>query len=151
MKAITISQPHASRIARGEKFVENRSQPWHYRGRIAIHAGLGTQYLTRRERLSMHLPGGAIIAVAELQTCVSLEFIRHQCRSGLERQGDLITGTDHTWIEVRNHIHTEGPYCLVLGHVLTLPVPIPCKGALGLWTVPSDIEAEIESLCLGTV
>lgn len=43
VKALTISQPFAKLIADGEKFVENRGWPTHYRGRLAIHAGLGTQ------------------------------------------------------------------------------------------------------------
>lgn len=41
MKALTISQPYASLIARGEKFVENRRWPTPYRGPLAIHAGKG--------------------------------------------------------------------------------------------------------------
>jgi len=49
MKALTISQPYASLIASGEKWVENRSWPTGYRGPLAIHAGKGTQYLDRRE------------------------------------------------------------------------------------------------------
>jgi len=49
MKALTISQPFASLIASGSKFVENRTWPTSYRGPLAIHAGKGTQYMTRRE------------------------------------------------------------------------------------------------------
>ena len=29
----------------------------------------------------------------------------------------------------------------------TLPNPIPCKGALGLWTVPIDIQHTLETAC----
>ena len=39
MKAITISQPWAHLIVRGEKRVENRTWPTEHRGPLAIHAG----------------------------------------------------------------------------------------------------------------
>jgi len=31
--------------------------------------------------------------------------------------------------------------------VHTLPTPIPCKGALGLWTVPDNITHQLETVC----
>ena len=31
---------------------------------------------------------------------------------------------------------------LVLDDVIALPEPVPCKGALGFWTVPEDVEAK---------
>lgn len=49
MKALTISQPYASLIANGEKWIENRRWETLYRGKLAIHAGKGTQYLDRDE------------------------------------------------------------------------------------------------------
>ena len=49
MKALTVSQPYASMIG-PEKWVENRRWYTPYRGRLAIHAGKGTQYLTRWQR-----------------------------------------------------------------------------------------------------
>lgn len=41
MKAITVKQPWAWAIRWGFKPVENRSQRTAYRGKLAIHAGLG--------------------------------------------------------------------------------------------------------------
>ena len=35
-----------------------------------------------------------------------------------------------------------GGFALVLDDVIALPEPVPCKGALGFWTVPADIEAK---------
>lgn len=48
MKALTISQPFASLIASGEKWIENRIWYTSYRGPLAIHAGKGLQYLSRQ-------------------------------------------------------------------------------------------------------
>jgi len=36
-----------------------------------------------------------------------------------------------------------GPYGLVLRDVRALATPVPCKGALGLWTLPTDVEARV--------
>ncbi len=43
MKAITVLQPRASLIACGAKQIETRSWAARYRGKIAIHAGKGTE------------------------------------------------------------------------------------------------------------
>jgi len=45
MKAVTIYQPYAELIARGEKRVENRSWRTDYRGPLAIHAGCSRAWL----------------------------------------------------------------------------------------------------------
>ena len=71
IKALTISQPYASLIARGEKWIENRHWPTNYRGRLAIHAGKGTQYLSPTQLRGY--PTGCVLATAELVACVPLE------------------------------------------------------------------------------
>lgn len=35
-----------------------------------------------------------------------------------------------------------GGFALLLDNVVALPEPVSCKGALGFWTVPADIEAK---------
>jgi hypothetical protein len=46
----------------------------------------------------------------------------------------------HPWLA--DHQHVEGPHCLVLKEVRALrePFSCSCKGALGLWNLPGDIE-----------
>lgn len=41
-----------------------------------------------------------------------------------------------------------GPYCWMLSDPVPLPKPIPCKGAQGLWTIPTDIEQQIEDMTM---
>jgi activating signal cointegrator 1 len=60
--ALTISQPFAELICTGEKCVENRTWETLYHGPLAIHAGKGTQYLSRRELAGY--PTGCVVAVA---------------------------------------------------------------------------------------
>ncbi len=125
MKALTISQPYASLIADGEKWVENRTWETNYRGPLAIHAGKGTQYLTRAELAEY--PNGCIVAVANLFACMPrpsmISMSRHQ----------KIQASDLTLGKVLDHEHCEGPWCWILRDVRKLREPIPCKGSQGIW------------------
>ncbi len=47
---------------------------------------------------------------------------------------------EHGGRERRQIVH------LVLENPRLLPKPIPCRGALGLWTLPADITAQLEAL-----
>jgi len=124
VKAVTISQPFASLIADGAKFVENRTWECRYRGPIAIHAGKGTQYLDRREL--REYPNGGIVAVANLLACMPLDSMRRISRSQRIQRTELTIG------EVLDHEHTEGPWCWILSDVKPCKF-FPCRGAQGLW------------------
>ena len=126
MKALTISQPYASLIASGEKFVENRSWETRYRGPLAIHAGKGTQYLSRTQIRNHGLPFGQIVAIAELQGCVNY-------RQAREGRSDIKLPPWLTLKAFLNHEHTEGEWCWILGDVRKLSQPIDVTGKQGLW------------------
>ena len=125
MRAITISQPFASLIADGHKFVENRTWPTPHRGQLAIHAGKGTQYLSRSE-VSQSAQG--VIAVCELVACLPISSIL----SNAEQTPEAIAYGVHTWLQLREHDHTEGPYCWILTNVRKVG-PYECSGKQGLW------------------
>lgn len=143
IKALTISQPYASLIASGEKWVENRRWYTRYRGYLAIHAGCGTQYLSRREREQQRLPIRGVIAIARLVAVVNLRTIR-ECCDGLDSDELLQVGI--TADDLLAHEHTEGPYCWVLQHVTPLDQPVPIAGKQGLWDfeVPPRLQALIK-------
>ncbi len=132
MKALTIQQPSASLVADGEKPVENRSWRTSYRGALAIHAGLGTRYLTRQELLEY--PTGVIVATCRLigvmDVALFAECLRtptgHYC---LRHNGWDIADV-RKWLA---HKYTEGPYAWVLSDVKKLDEPIPATGKRGLW------------------
>jgi len=140
MKALTISQPYASLIASGEKWVENRNWETKYRGPLAIHAGKGTQYLTRRELADY--PTGCIIAVAELVGCVRIERLRlmADAKPKVAMPG-CTPGTEKYWGEIFRHEHTEGPWCWILSDIRQLRHPIKCNGMQGLWDVSDGAAA----------
>lgn len=125
MKALTISQPYASLIASGEKWVENRLWGTHHRGPLAIHAGKGTQYLDRDEL--RRYPTGCVIGTANLLACMPLTSLRSLRPTCPIQRGVLTVG------EVLDHAFTEGPWCWILTDISRYREPIPCTGRQGLW------------------
>ena len=139
MNAITISQPYASLIADGQKFVENRTWPAPVKAigqDIAIHAGKGVQYLTRKQLTEY--PNGCVIAIATLALCVSKQFILERTA---RNPNELAYSTRKTWQELFSHIHTEGPFCWILTNVRKLKHPIPASGNMGLWPFTDPCES----------
>lgn len=133
MKALTISQPFASLIASGEKWIENRSWATNYRGWLAIHAGKGTQYLTPAELRAY--PAGRIIAVAKLSACVRLN-------RSLGATDLAIPGSSRTVAQAVSHAHCEGPWCWILDDVRRVE-HVPWRGSQGLWDVPEEIAKRL--------
>lgn len=128
MKAITICQPYAQLIARGEKRIENRTWPTKYRGLIAIHAGKSREWLEFNDESRFYCSGdklifGAVLATAQLIDCLMLAD----------------AATKHPW--TRGYKHAQGPWCWILDEIQRLASPIPWKGAQGLWNFPDDTFA----------
>lgn len=147
MKALTISQPYASLIADGSKWIENRTWPTNYRGPLAIHAGLGTQYMTKKALQLSGLPYGSVVAVAELQSCQKLRTIRNMAGI-INALTNRIDGSNRTWEEADEHEHAEGPYCWILGNVRKIE-PIEARGAQGLWVPSQELRDAIEAAAMG--
>ncbi len=127
MKALTISQPWADLIRLREKFIENRFWMTNYRGPIAIHAGLGRQYLNKQELLKYDT--GAVVAIAEVVACLRLADLRGLSGEILD---ETIEGTRYTPSAILSHKYTEGPCLWVLDNIRPIK-PIKAKGAQGLW------------------
>ena len=114
MKALTICQPYAELIARGEKIIENRTWPTSYRGPIAIHAGKSRSWLNADDlKQYPSMVFGAVIATARLIDCVRYE---------------------HLGAHLINDKHANGPWCWLLADVIRVDPPQTINGALGLWT-----------------
>lgn len=171
MKAISLTQPWAWAILHAGKRIENRSRRdgkmpdiCRHRGPLLLHAAKG---MTRVDYQSAHdfmatlgvtpppaiqrnhddgiLPRGVIVgrAVAvghiepwECSSCGDwLPHMRVHCKEceGTIRDDD---GIDYRW--------WMGGHALILDQVE--PVKwVPCRGALGLWTVPDDVVRRLGS------
>ena len=150
MRALTIHQPYAELVARGEKRVENRSWRTHYRGPLAIHAGQSTVrcgetdlWGGNRDAHEDLLDFGAIIAVCELVDCLNIEAVRRARPLFTTRVSlDALPG-QLGW--VATHAHAEGPWCWVLEDVRRLAEPVRCVGRQSLWVPPAEVVAAIEA------
>jgi hypothetical protein len=132
MKALTICQPYAHLIVRGEKRVENRDWPTNYRGRLLVHAGKSRAWLEDGDEnlfrnLGDPLTFGAIVGAVTLVDVLHIDRIQ---------TGDY----DRQYPWLRAHEHTNGTWCWVLAGV-TRFMPVPWKGSLGLFDVPHETLA----------
>jgi hypothetical protein len=141
MKALTICQPYAELILRGEKRVENRRWPTAYRGALLIHAGKSRNWLelddtgTFDEAYNIPLAAmqfGAIVGIVQVRGCIYKPRYRFTDPLILE-----------AWSWLQNHEHAEGPYCWILEDVRRFKNPIPYRGQQGLYDVAANIVPEL--------
>lgn len=141
MRCLTVRQPWAWAIFNG-KNIENRTAAWRYRGPLAIHAGAGwsergdrsplIHQAAQGRSLSGSLVTSAVIGVAYL---VDIHPDARCCRPWGESEYVETGGRKR-----RNVMH------LVLEDPRLLPEPVPCRGALGLWSLPADIAELCEGM-----
>lgn len=150
MKALTVKPPWSWAIARGGKNVENRTWAHPWRGPIAIHAGKSwdedgedspmvldawTKFAADLPPMNCHhgplrpeslwMEFGAVIAVATLTDVCSPDDEGYDCECG-------------PWA-VPYQYHWR------LTDVRPLAEPVPARGALGLWTLPDEVEAAVRA------
>lgn len=157
MKGFSLTQPWASLVALEAKRFETRSWSTKYRGPVAIHAAKGFprdckqlcsgspfyEALAAQPDMSdpLHacLPRGVILATAEI---AEIRTTEEMLRLWMSHRS---MGTVWNWHEKREYDfgdYSSGRYAWRLVNVRRLVEPVPCKGALGLWAVPPDVEAQ---------
>ncbi len=138
LKCLSVRPPWSGLIMYGGKTHENREWPCRVRGQIAIHASSkpgpgdlvdaldlyksisGKEMSSEVERVwwgHIICAPGAILGVVDIVGCV--------------------TESDSPWF--------FGKYGFELANPRPLRRPIPCRGHLGFWDVPEDIEQRIVS------
>jgi ASCH domain len=138
MRGLSVQQPWAAAIAYGPKTVENRTWPapgWALRTMIAIHASKKPDISARPPdgeswpmAQRMHL--GAVIAVATLAGChLSPDF------------GGICGATR----PLCSPWSARDQYHWLLADVRPLPEPVPCRGMLGLWRLPENVEKAVRA------
>lgn len=141
MRALSVRQPWALAICHG-KDVENRSRATWHRGLIAVHASkafdvtdpdilldVAEMIGLTPEQAEQQDHRGAVIAVAEIVGC-------HLHTDPVARC-DFGDAPICSWWAARGQWHWQ------LANVRTLAAPVPCKGALGLWRLPDDVDAQV--------
>lgn len=167
MKALSLTQPWATLVALGAKKIETRSWSHPYRGWLAIHAAKGLDPVGGAEGLILQcqqepfhsvlrehfgtpftpaqvLPLGAIVAVASLY---------HVGKIARNREGAVYIDPKDWTVSSEQELafgdYTPGRYGWVLTNVHQLKEPIPCRGALGVWDVPAEIERQLPEVYRG--
>jgi hypothetical protein len=144
MRALSIRQPYAWAIAGGFKPAENRTRkiPLKYIGvPVALHASKerdDVMVLPTLEATDALLQAsldtdpllslGAIVAVVTFTGCHPLYNICNP--AGIPQT------TCSPWSE-------WGSYHWLVGDVRPIAEPVPCRGALGFWPVPADVERAV--------
>jgi hypothetical protein len=131
MKALSLTQPWAWLVSEGHKDIENRTWNTSFRGRFLIHA-------------SKKMTAADYDTAYGVATGYDVDF-RIPYRDRLQYGG--IVGTA-TLVDVippgasgrKWHFHDQWGF--VLKDMAPLPFT-PCKGALGFWEVPFEIEERI--------
>jgi activating signal cointegrator 1 len=157
MKVLTLTQPWATLVAIGAKKIETRSWSTSYRGPLAIHAakglgsiggyaGLRRLWATEPFRTALWdyetpnaLPLGSIVAVCDLVAVGRVDRYEDEEWSGSVlnfgwRMDNLPEEPEFSFGD-----YSPGRFVWLLANVRALPVPIPCKGALGLWNYEGEL------------
>lgn len=152
-RALSVRPPWSWAISDLDKRIENRPRKYSYTGELFLHASSTVDVenfdyflslLTREEtgpvpnRLLL-VPRGAIVAVVDLVGCQRPFFSCGEpvCISGPPgTRGAEWRRSQKRWAQCPRH-------WLILDNVRKLPKPVPCKGMLGIWTVPADVEAKV--------
>ena len=131
MRALTLKQPWLFTITDLDKWVENRSWkiPDKLQGEwIALHAGQANESAEWRKAGAIH--GALITSDVVFGAITAVCTFTHIVTRAMQ-----ITAYKRKWF--------FGPYGWVIGEKYVLDAPIPCRGMLGLWTVPEEIAADI--------
>lgn len=153
MRCMSLSQPWAGLVASGVKLVENRPRKIvkidDFGTPFAIHASREIVEDTYRRiaEVAPELPVGsgewhrlsritsAVIGVATIDR--ELHGWRGADILAYESELRAKLGDQFRWF--------FGPVGYVLRDVVALPTPVKCKGALGFWTLPDDIERQVRA------
>jgi hypothetical protein len=140
--ALTLYPEWAYAFCHLGKDIENRT--WaaparHHRRWIALHGGVavggiqprGERYTKRHEEAVIEMVEIALAAGAPLRLVQLRDVLRCRGIVALAYLADVRSPMTH-----RARWHMPGCYGWHFAAVHVLPEPIPCRGALGLWTVP---------------
>lgn len=143
MRALSLSQPWASVVVHGPKRIENRALQLMTSATrligetIGLHAaksydpGIAVEQARRELGLPPEgkLPRGVMLGVARIAEVLIFGEVRTKIAAG------AIAADQERW--------AFGPLCILLEDVRPLASPIPCRGMLGFWHLPADVEAAV--------
>jgi hypothetical protein len=138
VKAISLYAPWCWAILFAGKDVENRDWPTRFRGRILLHASKMKSATHMEEEVE------AVYSMLHESACVDKDqvLLWSFANAGKIVGAVTITGcverSDSRWF--------FGRYGFLLANPVDIATPIPCRGSLGIWEVPSDIVEQVRKV-----
>ncbi|NJN54505.1 MAG: hypothetical protein HC804_06980 [Anaerolineae bacterium] len=153
MKALTVRQPWAWAIINAGKDNENRNWHTNFRGRVFIHAAIGMTHDEYEWAVEEIRDKTRVIKVPHTPIKLPVLIARWGLFSShdveIPTYNQLIRGAIIGAVEIINCVQEsdspwfEGKYGFVLARPEPLLEPLPCKGALGFWNIPENVEFQI--------
>ena len=137
MRALTIWQPWAFLVSRGDKLIENRPWPapdWIMNKDFAIHAG------KKWDRNRLEFIRGVYDGL--LPTKLYCDLAESGAVTAVARVIANVTSAEEAEAAVPGHGKWfMGPYGWVLEDVRLITPAIECRGYQKLWNLPPDVES----------
>ena len=147
MRVITLKQPWATLLVRGQKLIETRSWTPKCLGPILVHASAKFDKADK-ERCKKYpfnlfisdaneLPLGAIIGMVNIDAVFKSETIKtvdHFNNPGVH------AGVEITKTEAAFGDYSPNRYGWLCSNAAEFPDPIPAKGQLGIWKYDGPVE-----------
>jgi hypothetical protein len=140
-RALSCREPWASLIVHAIKSTENRQWRTFHRGRLLIHASLGTPDAIswcdvfeggpRHPDAPFALPGTGIVLPA-------VDRLPRGCIVGCVEVYDCLAYDDLP-PDLADDPFASGPWCWLLEHAVAFPEPIRAKGGRRLWAPPPAV------------
>ena len=153
MRALTVRQPWATAIIWGAKDIENRPRMTRYRGRLWIHAGM--HHPDWGDYLEVRALSGIKFGWLDTRRTSAAEVERAQRRKEHTGALGVILGSVDVvgchGDETGESLESCSPWARhsqqhwMLANPQPLPDPVPCKGALGLWRLPDEVEKAVRA------
>lgn len=141
IRGLTVRQPWSFAIAKLGKNVENRTRKFGYRGWLAIHAGASMGTLADYD--------GALRSIVRITgrpiSAVDAGAQRRSVIVAVARLADVCSAAVDSWCGGHGPWGEPDAHHLLLAEVRPLADPVPCKGALGLWRLPADVETAVRA------
>lgn len=153
MRALTLTQPWCGLVASGIKLIENRPR------RVIKRSDFGTTFALHASRESHRETYARIVTIAPWLS-VTVVNDDHRCWYKLSAIVSAVIAVaevvrDVTEEEVGTGALRDLPdqrrwymppqIGYVLTNVRTLREPVGCKGKLGFWTLPDDVERAVRN------
>lgn len=141
-KALSVRAPWWWFILHAGKDIENRDWSTYFRGTVYVHASKWWKQLGVEvdADIASRIMSGGDHDVARTMKQAKPPFLK-------SHGGHIVGKVDIVdCVDVSNSPWFFGDHGFVLANPIAFAQPIPCKGALGFFTVPDDVLAKLEEV-----